>query len=150
MSGVRTTEQRKADALAKLAESDADLWVATASATGEPYLVPLSYAWDGVDVILSTHSSTLTARNLEESGRARLGVGHTRDVVMIDAHVVDTVSISDAPSELVELYATQTDWDPRGIEGYVYLRLRPERVQAWREANETVGRDVMRSGTWLA
>src|SRR3546814_17281091 len=100
MGGVRTTEQRKADALAKLAESDADLWVATASATGEPYLVPLSYAWDGVDVILSTHSSTLTARNLAESGRARLGIGHTRDVVMIDAHVVDTVSISDAPSEI--------------------------------------------------
>src|SRR3546814_501764 len=150
MSGVRTTEQRKADALAKLAESDADLWVATASATGEPYLVPLSYAWDGVDVILSTHSSTLTARNLEESGRARLGVGHTRDVVMIDAHVVDTVSISDAPSELVELYATQTDWNPRGVEGYVYLRLRPERVQACRQSTEPVRPADVRSGPSLA
>src|SRR3546814_12686180 len=139
MGGVRTTEQRKADALAKLAESYADLWVATASATGEPYLVPLSYAWDGVDVILSTHSSTLTARNLAESGRARLGIGHTRDVVMLDAHVVDTVSISDAPSELVELYATQTDWHPPGIHCSVSLPLRPERAQAWREQTELQG-----------
>src|SRR3546814_13087796 len=122
MSGVLTTEQRKADALAKLAESDADLWVATASATGEPYLVPLSYAWDGVDVILSTHSSTLTARNLEESGRARLGVGHTRDDVMIDAHVGSTVPNRHAPLELIDTSDTPTDWARRRTARNVTLR----------------------------
>lgn len=45
----RSGPQRKADTLAKLEASGADVWVASASvAVGgapEPYLVPLSLAW---------------------------------------------------------------------------------------------------------
>jgi hypothetical protein len=29
------------------------------------------------------------------------------------------------------------------------LRLRPERIQAWRESNELAGRQLMRDGEWL-
>jgi NADPH-dependent FMN reductase len=29
-------------------------------------------------------------------------------------------------------------------------RLRPRRIQAWREENELAGRDLMRDGRWLA
>lgn len=43
----------------------------------------------------------------------------------------------------------QADWDPRTSAGYVYFVLRPERIQAWREADETVGRTLMRDGIWL-
>ena len=45
--------------------------------------------------------------------------------------------------------AAQADWDPRGSAGYVYLVLRPDRVQAWREADEIAGRTLMRDGAWL-
>jgi hypothetical protein len=31
----------------------------------------------------------------------------------------------------------------------VFLLLRPERIQAWREANEIAGRAVMQAGAWL-
>ena len=43
----------------------------------------------------------------------------------------------------------QADWDPRRDTGYVFLVLRPVRVQAWREANEIAGRTLMRDGSWL-
>jgi hypothetical protein len=46
-------------------------------------------------------------------------------------------------------YVAQADWDPRGSAGYVFLVLRPVRVQAWREVNEIPGRTLMRDGAWL-
>ena len=33
---------------------------------------------------------------------------------------------------------------------YVYLRITPRAMQAWREVNELAGRWVMRDGEWLA
>ena len=49
-----------------------------------------------------------------------------------------------------DTYATRTDWDPRHSGApYVYLVLRPTRIQSWREANELPGRTLMRDGAWL-
>lgn len=146
--GVRSREQRKADALAILGAPAADVWVASASADG-PYLVPLSLAWIGERVVLALEASSRTARNIVQHGTARLGVGHTRDVVMIDAALERSVPVADAGS-IADAYAAQADWDPRVAGGnYVYLVLRPDRVQAWRESDELAGRLLMRDGTWL-
>ena len=90
----------------------------------------------------------VTARNLTESGEARLAVGPTRDVVMIDA-VLDKTVLVGSDDELGEAYAAHADWDPRKATGYAFFVLRPVRVQAWREANEIAGRTLMRDGTWL-
>jgi hypothetical protein len=147
---ARPPEQRKADALAKLAQEGADVWVATASAAGEAHLVPLSLAWDGDRVILATERRSRTFENLQRSGRARLGVGPERDVVMIDAVVVSVIDADDVPHTLGDIYAAQADWDPRQApDGLVYVVLAPERIQAWREANEIAGRTLMRHGKWL-
>lgn len=166
----RPKGQRKAETLAKLTAPNADVWVASASAAG-PYLVPLSLAWVDGRIVLALSGSTRTARNIVAQGTARLGLGHTRDVVMIDAtlersHPVptpattndgeDTRRAADADGEreqvaaLAEAYAAQADWDPRAEGGdYVYLVLRPQRIQAWREADEIPDRLLMRNGTWL-
>ena len=150
MARPRTGEQRKTDTLAKLAEVEADVWVATASAGGKEFLVPLSYAWDGEHVILATVPEFVTARNIMASGRARLGFGPTRDVVMIDAILDGQVEITAEPQELADLYARQSGWDPREEpDPYVLLLMRPVRIQAWREANELEGKWLMRDGEWL-
>jgi hypothetical protein len=81
---ARTGPQRKADTIARLEAVGADTWVATASTTGVAHLVPLSYAWDGQCVVLAAEASSLTIRNLRSSGRARLGFGPTRDVVIVE------------------------------------------------------------------
>ena len=56
----------------------------------------------------------------------------------------------DAPAPLADAYVRQADWDPRNeSDPYVFLRLRPIRIQAWREANELDGRTIMKDGDWL-
>ena len=131
-----------------LATPAVDVWVATASAAGTPYLVPVSLAWVNERVVIAVDGSAPTARNLTESGTARLAVGPTRDVVMIDAELQEALDVTTAVA-LGEAYVAQADWDPRGSAGYVFLVLRPVRVQAWREANEIAGRTLMRDGRWL-
>ena len=147
-AGARDGETRKADALAMLATQAIDVWVATASAAGAPHLVPVSLAWVDERVVVAVEAASVTARNLSASGHARLAVGPTRDVVMIDA-VLEKVTDVAADETLGTAYAGQADWDPRSSTGYVFLVLRPVRVQAWREANEIAGRTLMRDGTWL-
>ena len=149
IADARDRETRKADALAMLATPAIDVWVATASAAGKPHLVPVSLAWVDERVVIAVERSSVTARNLTASGEARLAVGPTRDVVMIDAVLEQVVDLA-ADDALGEAYVRQADCDPRGDEGYVFLTLRLVRVQAWREANEIAGRTIMRDGTWLA
>jgi hypothetical protein len=144
----RELQARKADALAMLATPAMDVWVATASTDGAPYLVPLSLAWVDERAVIALPEVSVTARNLTASGRARLGVGPTRDVVMIDAVLERTVDVA-ADAALGEAYAAQADWDPRRDSGYVFFVLRPLRMQAWRESNEIAGRTLMRDGAWL-
>ncbi|MGH9113842.1 MAG: pyridoxamine 5'-phosphate oxidase family protein [Acidimicrobiales bacterium] len=139
---------RKADAIEKLETRHADAWVATASAAGKAHLVPLSFAWDGRFIVLAVAAKAATTRNVTGSGAARLALGTSRDVVMIDADLDTVVAVEDAPPSLVETYVAQSDWDPRDDTGYVFLRLLPRRVQAWREANELQGRTIMRDGRW--
>jgi pyridoxamine 5'-phosphate oxidase-like protein len=145
---ARDHETRKADTLAILTTQAIDVWVATASSAGAPHLVPVSLAWVDERVVIAVEASSVTARNLTSSGVARLAVGPTRDVVMIDAALERAVDVA-ADDALGAAYIAQADWDPRGSTGYVFLVLRPVRVQAWREANEIDGRTLMRDGTWL-
>jgi len=144
----RSLEQRTADVLARLC-GDVDLWVASADADGDAYLVPLSFVWDGAAVTFATPRSSRTARNLVRAGSARVALGLTRDVVMLDG-VVEAIAIGTDPA-LEEAHAAATGFDPRAEpEEYVYLRITPREIQAWREANELSGRKVMRAGRWLA
>lgn len=146
----RDGNQRVSDVCALLEQQLADVWVATASADGVAHLVPLSLAWDGERVVIALESTSLTARNIAASRRARLAVGETRDVVMIDAVLDDAVDLDEVPPDLAAAYVAQAGWDPRTAgEGQVYMLLRPDRIQAWRESNELRGRTVMRSGEWL-
>ena len=145
---ARDIGTRKSDTLTMLATPAIDVWVATASASGAPYLVPVSLAWVDERVVIAVDGTSLTARNLASSGVARLALGATRDVVMIDA-VLDKALDVAADDALGAAYVAQADWDPRGSAGYLFLVLRPVRVQAWREVNEIPGRELMRDGRWL-
>jgi hypothetical protein len=85
----------------------------------------------------------------DAGGGVWLGIGSTRDVVVVEG-AVDTVPAGVEPS-LEEAYAAGADWDPRTVEGeYVYLRVRPQTILAWREENELPGRRIMEGGAWLA
>jgi hypothetical protein len=148
---TRSPEERKADALAKLTAVNANVWVASASPTGAVHLVPVSHTWNGNQIVLATEPGSRTVANLTGNPRVRLALGDTRDVVVIDAVLLETVPKSNAPVALAEAYAAQADWDPRTAGGdYVYLVLGPERIQVWREAEDLAGRTVMRDRAWVA
>ncbi|WP_329619247.1 pyridoxamine 5'-phosphate oxidase family protein [Streptomyces sp. NBC_01255] len=143
----RGSGERKQDVVARL-EKELDIWVASADAEGEPYLVPLSFLWDGEFVWLCTRSANPTGRNLLAGGRVRLALGDLRDVVLVDGEVT-TFSTIDVPTPAVEAFLAKTGWDPR-ISGpaYGWFRVRPRAVQAWHEEHELPGRHIMRDGVW--
>ena len=141
---ARSGDRRKKDALGRL-EHDVDAWIATEG----PYLVPLSFRWDGESIVVATPTASPTGRNLR-SGRVRVAVGHTRDVVMIEGVAELVAAAADVPADLGDAFAERTGFDPRTLSTpYAYYRIRPRRIQAWREANELEGRELMADGSWL-
>jgi hypothetical protein len=148
--GPRSLSQRKADTLAKLETRHADTWLATASGAGVAHMVPLSFAWHDGLILVATPPRTLSARNMVASGRARLAMGDTHDVVMVDAELDRAFGAKEAPAELAEAFAAQAGWDPRSSKsGHAIFSLRPRRIQAWRREDEWAGRVIMTDGAWL-
>jgi hypothetical protein len=146
---LRSTEQRKADVLEKL-RNEVDLWVASASATGEAYLIPLSFIWHNGQVTVATTATSRTARNLQRAGKARLALGQLRDVIIIEGSLA-FFPASAVAADLADAFAMAAGFDPRRSKAeYVYISLTPRRIQAWREENELAGREIMRDGQWLA
>jgi hypothetical protein len=145
----RSPAQRRRDTEQRLTH-DIDLWVASASADGGPYLVPLSFDWDGEAVLVATPAKSPTGRNLAATQTARLGLGHTRDVSMIEGDV-EVLEIDALPQERGDRFATRAGFDPRVQDTpYRWFRISPRRIQAWREVNELPDRELMRDGRWLA
>ncbi|MEU9078613.1 pyridoxamine 5'-phosphate oxidase family protein [Kitasatospora sp. NPDC004745] len=146
----RGLEERLRDTRARL-EEDVDLWVASSGSPDGPggvHLIPLSYLWDGSAILVSTPRDSVTGRNLLADGRVRLGLGPTRDVVIVDG-VAEPVDLTELGRETGDAFAAKTGFDPRELkEPYQYFRIRPRRIQAWREANELAGRGMMRDGVW--
>ena len=105
----RSPAQRRRDTEQRLTH-DIDLWVASASADGGPYLVPLSFDWDGEAVLVATPAKSPTGRNLAATQTARLGLGHTRDVSMIEGDV-EVLEIDALPQERGDRFATRAGFD---------------------------------------
>jgi hypothetical protein len=146
----RSPEQRKSDALAKLTAKEANVWVASASPTGDVHLVPVTHTWNGSQVVLATGPTSSTVAHVTATRRVRLALGESRDVVMIDAVLVEAVPEADAPASLADAYAAQAGWDPRTDSGdYIYLVLGPERIQVWKEGEDLDGRTIMRNEQWV-
>ena len=138
---------RRADTLRRL-EQDVDVWVATARGD-VPHLIPLSFLWDGARLLLATPDASVTARNLRATGRARLTLGTTRDVVVIEGSA-ESLPLEAVPAATADAFAARTGFDPRrSTTRMAFIWIRPVRVQAWREENEIAGRELMRGGTWL-
>jgi hypothetical protein len=144
----RTRAERRRDTEHRL-QHDVDVWVASASASGAPHLVPLSFDWDGAALLLSTARDSPTGSNLAATRTARIGLGGTRDVTMVEGDV-EVLPIDALSREQGDRFAARTGFDPRTLRTpYCWFRLTPRRIQAWREVDELPERDLMRDGRWL-
>ena len=144
----RSRVERRRDTERRLAR-DIDVWVASASADGAPYLVPLSFDWDGEALLMATPTDSPTGRNLAAGRTVRLGLGDTRDVSMIEGDV-EVLEIDALSQERGDRFVAHAGFDPRTLATpYRWFRISPRRIQAWREVNELPDRELMRDGRWL-
>ncbi|MGA5730611.1 pyridoxamine 5'-phosphate oxidase family protein [Streptomyces seoulensis] len=147
MHAPRDSAERIRDTLTRL-DTERDLWLATSHPTHGPHQIPLWFAWDGTALWMCTSTTSATARNLREDPRARLSLPNTTDVVLIEgpAHLYPT---AEAPPEATT-FTTKYAWNPNTEQlPYVYLRIEPQTIRAWRGAPELRGRVVMRGGVWV-
>ncbi|HEY2004042.1 MAG TPA: pyridoxamine 5'-phosphate oxidase family protein [Candidatus Saccharimonadia bacterium] len=145
---MRTLKVRQDHAHYQL-QTQRDVWVATADHRGRPHLVPFSLDWDGTRVVAATPSASITVRNIKASELARLAVGDTRDVLLLDVQV-KLVPVTEADPQVSEHFNARNQWDPRTATGdWVYLVMTPVSVQAWQSEEELEGRMLMRDGHWL-
>ena len=131
---ARSRAQRRIDVLEEAAHRRRPL--GRLGGRGRPRLfVPLSYYWDGSALTMATPRASRTAVNLIRAGWARVALGATRDVVIIEGPV-EAIPIG-TDTRLEDAHAQATGFDPRTLsDEYVYLQVTPHEIQAWREANE--------------
>ena len=146
---MRDTATRKADTLAAL-EKQHDVWLASADVAGRPHLIAVSGWWDGTDLLVATRGESKTARNLSMNTAAKIARGAPSDAVLLDVQMIESGAVEDSP-DLCRGFAAAVGWDPREAgEGWVFFRLRPNRIQAFRGYDEIEDRDVMTRSRWLA
>jgi hypothetical protein len=146
---MRDTKTRKADVLEALGKQK-DVWLSSADPAGRPHLVAVSAWWDGEELVITTRAATTTARNMAMNTIVKVARGAPSDAILIDAQVVDSRAVEDS-AELASGFAAAVGWDPREEgAGWMFYRLRPTRIQAYRGYGEIEGRDVMKGSRWLA
>ena len=144
---MRDTATRKADVLAAL-EKQGHYWLATASVSGKPHVIAVSGWWDGTDLVVTTLGSSKTARNLAMSQMATLAGGDPSDAIVIQAQMIESADVEKATA-LAEGFEKAMGWDPREMEGWMFFRLRPIQIQAFRGYDEIGNRDVMLRSRWV-
>ena len=144
---MRDTAARKRDVLAAL-EKQGRLWLATADVGGRPHVIAVSAWWDGTDLVITTSGSSRTARNMAMNPLVTLAAGDPGDAIVIQAQMLDS-SAAESSEEVALGFSKVMGWDPREMGGWMFFRLRPTRIQAFRGYDEIEGRDVMVRSRWL-
>lgn len=145
----RETAERKRDTLERLG-AERDMWVSTSHPEHGPHQVPLWFSWDGQAVWMCTTAASATVRNVRAEPRVGLALPDTFDVVLLQGDA-QCHPAREVPRDAADAFAVRFGWDPRTEETpYVYLRVAPRAVRAWRGEPELRGRLVMRDGLWLA
>lgn len=144
----RQVAERRRDTLERLV-GERDVWVSTAHPDHGPHQVPLWFLWDGRAVWMCTGATSATARNVRDEPRVRLALPDTFDVVLLQGKA-ECFPDQEVPDDAAEAFAAKFGWDPRTEDDpFVYVRVVPETVRAWRGEPELRGRVIMRDGTWL-
>lgn len=145
----RDTVRRVADAQRRLA-SEANIWIATSSTSGDPHLVALSLWWDGIAVMAATPATNPVARNIAATSVARASLPDAEDVVSMKANASIT-PLTDLDPDRAAAMVQALGWDPRSESGdWVLVVLTPELIWSWNGLHEDAGRTIMRDSTWLA
>lgn len=144
----RDAATRKRDVLAAL-ESQGHYWLATSAINGRPHIIAVSGWWDGQDeLVVTTLGTSVTARNMAMNPVVSLAHGDPSDAIVIRAQMIESAAVEDA-HDLAEGFKKAMGWDPREMEGWMFFRLRPTGIKAFKGYEEIGGRDVMIRSRWV-
>jgi len=130
-------------------EKQGQYWLISAGVDGLPHVIGVSGWWDGHELVVTTNGASVTARNLAMNPRVKLAGGVPADAIVIDAQVIDSSAVEDS-ADLAGGFQAAMGWDPREMGGWMFYRLRPTRIQAFRGYEEIENRDVMVRSRWLS
>src|SRR6266851_4189615 len=130
---MRDTATRKKDVLEAL-DAQGHYWLVTAEVGGRPHVIGVSGWWDDGQLVVTTLGSSRTARNMAMNPQVKLAHGDPGDAIVIEAQMIDSAAVEDSPE----------------VGGWMFFRLRPTRIQAFRGYDEIGDRDVMIRSRWLA
>lgn len=145
---MRDTTTRQKYVLEVL-ERQGQYWLSSAEIGGRPHVIGVSALWDGGQLVVTTLGSSRTARNMAMNPAVVLAHGDPSDAIVIQAAVIDSAGVEDSP-DIAAAWKAAMGWDPREMEGWMFYRLRPTRIQAFQGYEEIEGRDVMLRSQWLA
>ena len=144
---MRDTATRKKDVMAVL-EKQGHYWLATSQVGGGPHMIAVSGMWDGNEIVVTTMSTSKTARNMAMNPLVVLAGGDPSDAIVIQAQVIESRPVADSP-RLKEEWKSAMGWDPGELGDWTFYRLRLTRIQAFRGYEEIGGRDVMLRSRWV-
>ncbi len=98
--------------------------------------------------MVATLGTSVTARNMAMNPLVSLSHGSPEDAIVIQAQMIDSTAAEDA-HDLAEGFKKAMGWDPREMEGWMFFRLRPTGIKAFRGYEEIGGRDVMIRSRWV-
>ena len=107
----------------------------TASRTGEPHLVPVSYVWDDNHAYIVTDYGTRKLKNLRENPQAAVLVdsGGTRKLILISGPV-EIIEKGKEYQRLYRLFYSRLDWvkrDPWKEGEAPFIKITPTFKAGW-------------------
>lgn len=141
----RDVATRKKDVLAYLGKQG-HYWLTSAEIGGRPHVIAVSGLWREDEMVVTTLGTSKTAKNVAMNPLVVLAGGDPSDAIVIQAQVIEAVPVEESP-RLAQEWNTAMGWEPPG--DWVFYRLRPTRIQAFRGYDEIGGRDVMVRSRWV-
>lgn len=107
----------------------------TASKSGEPHIVPVSYIWDNARAIIVTDYKTRKLKNLKENPHAAILVdtNGTSRLLMISGPV-EIIEKGEEYKRLYKLFYSKLDWvkrDPWKEGEAPFIKIRPDFKTGW-------------------
>lgn len=145
MTSTRSVEERKHDVLEAL-DKQGHYWLTTAEIGGRPHVIGVSAMWDGDQLVVTTLGSSRTARNMAMNPQVVLAHGDPNDAIVIQAGMIESRGVDHSADMAAEWHKVM-GWTPP--DDWMFFRLRPTRIQAFRGYDEIEGRDVMIRSRWV-
>ena len=143
----RDAATRKKDVLQAFAKQG-HYWLTPAEIGGGPHVIGVSALWGEDEFVVTTLGTSRTARNMAMNPRVVLIHGDPSDAIVIQAGMIASAAVEEWP-DIAEEWKKAMGWDAREMDGWMFFRLRPTGIKAFRGYEEIVGRDVMIGSRWV-